>query len=41
MKILSDVLLLDLDEAPFAIAHGDLSPQNIIIDAYYNVTGSG
>ncbi|KAJ5414891.1 hypothetical protein N7509_000225 [Penicillium cosmopolitanum] len=39
MKILPDILLSELDEAPFAIAHGDLSPQNILIDAYHNVTG--
>ncbi|KAL2812410.1 kinase-like domain-containing protein [Aspergillus granulosus] len=39
IEILSDVLLLELDEAPFAIAHGDLSPQNILIDAHHNVTG--
>jgi Ser/Thr protein kinase RdoA (MazF antagonist) len=37
MKILSDVLLPELDEALFAIAHGDLSPQNILIDAYHNI----
>ncbi|KAK8150251.1 hypothetical protein G3M48_003317 [Beauveria asiatica] len=39
MNILSNVLLPELDEAPFAIAHGDLSPQNILIDAQHNVTG--
>jgi aminoglycoside phosphotransferase (APT) family kinase protein len=39
MNILSNVLLPELDEAPFAIAHGDISPQNILIDAQHNVTG--
>ncbi|KAJ5394741.1 hypothetical protein N7509_006528 [Penicillium cosmopolitanum] len=39
MNILSNVLLPELDEAPFAIAHGDLSPRNILIDAQHNVTG--
>jgi aminoglycoside phosphotransferase (APT) family kinase protein len=39
MKILSNVLLPELDEAPFAITHGDISPQNILIDAHHNVTG--
>jgi aminoglycoside phosphotransferase (APT) family kinase protein len=39
MSILSDVLLPELDGAPFAMDHGDLAPQNIIIDAQHNVTG--
>ncbi|KAI1998698.1 hypothetical protein LOZ51_002432 [Ophidiomyces ophidiicola] len=28
-----------LDEAPFAIDHGDISPRNILIDGQHNVTG--
>ncbi|KAJ5674688.1 uncharacterized protein N7477_004622 [Penicillium maclennaniae] len=39
MEFLSDAVLLELDEAPFAIAHGDMSPQNILIDEQNNVTG--
>ncbi|KAJ0423275.1 kinase-like domain-containing protein [Aspergillus carlsbadensis] len=39
MHILPTVLLPELDDAPFAIAHGDISPQNILIDAHHNVKG--
>ncbi|KAI2091697.1 hypothetical protein LOZ36_000785 [Ophidiomyces ophidiicola] len=39
MNILSNVLLPELDEAPFAIDHGDISPRNILIDGQHNVTG--
>ncbi|KAK2805082.1 hypothetical protein FQN50_006327 [Emmonsiellopsis sp. PD_5] len=38
-NILSDVLLPKLDNAPFAMDHGDLSPQNILVDSEFNVTG--
>ncbi|CEL04894.1 hypothetical protein ASPCAL06018 [Aspergillus calidoustus] len=40
MNILPNVPLPGLDEAPFAVTHGDISPQNILTDAQYNVTGS-
>lgn len=40
MNILTNVLLPQLDEAPFAIAHGDLAPQNTLIDAQHNIMGS-
>lgn len=39
MEILSDVLLPELDDAPFAMDHGDLLTQNILIDSQHNVTG--
>lgn len=39
MNILSDVLLPELDDAPFVMDHGDLSAQNILIDSEHNVTG--
>ncbi|KAI2381235.1 hypothetical protein LOY90_006738, partial [Ophidiomyces ophidiicola] len=39
MNILSNVLVPELDEAPFAIDHGDISPRNILIDGQHNVTG--
>lgn len=39
MNILPGVLFPELDGAPFTLDHGDLSPQNILIDAQYNVTG--
>ncbi|KKK26186.1 hypothetical protein ARAM_000974 [Aspergillus rambellii] len=38
---LSNVLLPELDNAPFAMDHGDLSPQNILIDAQGGVDGPG
>ncbi|KAK2791821.1 hypothetical protein FQN52_004504 [Onygenales sp. PD_12] len=38
-NILSDVLLPELDNAPFTMDHGDLSPQNILVDSELNVTG--
>lgn len=37
-SLLSDVLIPELDDAPFAMDHGDLSPQNILVDSEYNVT---
>ncbi|KIA75514.1 hypothetical protein HK57_00013 [Aspergillus ustus] len=39
MGILPTVLLPELDEAPFAIAHGHMSPLNILIAKHHNVTG--
>ncbi|KAE8353701.1 kinase-like domain-containing protein [Aspergillus coremiiformis] len=39
MNILPGVLLPELNKAPFAMDHGDLSPQNILIDAQHNITG--
>lgn len=39
MNTLPSVLLPELNDAPFALDHADLSPQNILIDAQYNVTG--
>lgn len=37
--MLSGVLFPELDGAPFAMDHGDLAPQNILIDAQHNITG--
>ncbi|KAL2856127.1 hypothetical protein BJX68DRAFT_279575 [Aspergillus pseudodeflectus] len=36
MNILPNVPLPGLDEAPFAITHGGISPHNILTDAQYN-----
>ncbi|KAF1817062.1 hypothetical protein P152DRAFT_504466 [Eremomyces bilateralis CBS 781.70] len=38
-KLLPQVLLPELENAPFAIDHGDLSPLNILVDSEHNVTG--
>jgi hypothetical protein len=38
-KFLPKVLYPELEYAPFAIDHGNLSPRNIIVDSEYNVTG--
>ncbi|RDL42078.1 uncharacterized protein BP5553_02057 [Venustampulla echinocandica] len=38
-SILSQVLYPKLDKAPVAIDHGNLSPQNIIVDSELNITG--
>ncbi|KAF2240345.1 hypothetical protein BU26DRAFT_442836 [Trematosphaeria pertusa] len=38
-RLLPQVLHLELENAPYAIDHGDLSPQNILADSEYNVTG--
>ena len=38
-RILPGVLFPELDDAPFAIDHGDLAPQNIVVDSAYNITG--
>ncbi|RJE19161.1 Phosphotransferase enzyme family [Aspergillus sclerotialis] len=38
-NILSDILYPELDDAPFAMDHGDLSPQNILVDSEFNITG--
>ncbi|KAL4876158.1 hypothetical protein BJY04DRAFT_210812 [Aspergillus karnatakaensis] len=38
MNILRDIILPELDSVPFAFDHGGLAPQNILIDAEYNVT---
>jgi RIO-like serine/threonine protein kinase len=37
--IVSQILHPELEHAPFAMEHGDLSPSNIIVDSQYNVTG--
>jgi hypothetical protein len=34
-----DCLDPELESAPFAIDHGDLAPQNIIVDSSYNIKG--
>lgn len=38
-SLLSRVLHPELENAPFAIDHGDLSPLNILVDSDYNITG--
>jgi hypothetical protein len=38
-NLLHQVLYPELEEAPFAIDHGDLAPLNIIVDSEYNITG--
>jgi len=38
-NLLPKVLHPELENKPFAIDHGDLSPLNIIVDTEYNVTG--
>lgn len=38
-ELLRYVLHPELNDAPFAMDHGDLAPANILIDAEYNVTG--
>ncbi|KAF2274411.1 uncharacterized protein EI97DRAFT_128266 [Westerdykella ornata] len=37
--LLRQVILPELENAPFAIDHGDLAAQNIIVDSEYNITG--
>lgn len=37
--LLSTVLYPELEDAPFAINHGDLSPLNIIVNSEHKVTG--
>ena len=37
--LLPSVLHPELENAPFAIDHGDLSPLNIIVDSDHNITG--
>ncbi|KAM4054834.1 phosphotransferase enzyme family protein [Hirsutella rhossiliensis] len=37
--ILTSVLHPELEDAPFAMDHGDLSPQNILVDSAQNITG--
>ncbi|KAF9698793.1 hypothetical protein EKO04_002860 [Ascochyta lentis] len=38
-RLLNQVLHPELEDAPFAIDHGDLAPLNIIVDSKYKVTG--
>ena len=38
-SLLDQVLHPELENAPFAIDHGDLAPQNIIVDSSYNIKG--
>ncbi|CAI6336757.1 unnamed protein product [Periconia digitata] len=38
-KHLFEVLNPELEDAPFAMDHGDLAPLNIIVDPEYNITG--
>jgi hypothetical protein len=37
--LLHRLLYSELENAPFAIDHGDLAPQNMIVDSEYNITG--
>ncbi len=37
--LLGDVVHGELNNAPFFIGHGDLSPENIIVDSDFNITG--
>ena len=38
-NLLPDVLHVKLEDAPYAMDHGDLAPQDIIVDKEYNITG--
>lgn len=38
-SLLPKILHPELEDTPFAMDHGDLSPLNIIVDAKSNVTG--
>jgi hypothetical protein len=38
-SLLRQVLYPELEDAPFALDHGDLAPLNIIVDSEHNVTG--
>ena len=38
-NLLPTVLHTELEDAPYAIDHGDLAPGNIIVDVEYNITG--
>lgn len=38
-QLLSTILRPELENAPYAIEHGDLSCRNIIVDSEYNITG--
>lgn len=38
-SLLDQVLHPELENALFAIDHGDLAPQNIIVDSAYNIKG--
>ena len=37
--LLPMVLHTELEDTPFALDHGDLSAQNILVDSEHNVTG--
>jgi hypothetical protein len=37
--LLPAVLHLQLENGPFAMDHGDLAAQNIIVDCEYNIAG--
>jgi hypothetical protein len=37
--LLSTFLRPELEDAPHAIEHGDLSCRNILVDSEYNITG--
>lgn len=39
MNLLPSVLLPEVDGAFITLDHGDLSPQNILVDAHHNITG--
>ncbi|KAL2018161.1 hypothetical protein VTK56DRAFT_1186 [Thermocarpiscus australiensis] len=38
-QLLSTILRPELEDAPYAIEHGDLSSRNIVVDSEYNITG--
>lgn len=37
--LLPQVLYEELEDTQFAVDHGDLQPQNIIVDSNYNIRG--
>lgn len=37
--LLLGILIPDLESAPFAVEHGDLSQDNIIVDTEWNIQG--
>ncbi|KAI5206093.1 hypothetical protein E4T39_02771 [Aureobasidium subglaciale] len=39
MDLLEQYCILELDHAPHVLVHGDLSPNNIIMDEHYNIQG--
>lgn len=38
-RLLPDVLYPELESAPFAVDHGDISSSNLVVDSDYNIVG--